>query len=693
MQVMDASASELVPMDLPAQPKTINLEVYDDTYAKEQVWYGRPYRSRYIYLGWDPYTKHMRTRPHLRYDLRTLDAQGISAGQIESAVLYLYNWRPINPEPFDVKIYPITQDWDHKQLEWNNQPSVGPTAITSTLNQRIGWEQFDITSIVKAQMKGDIPNYGIAIHKVLEYENGTWLCAIDGDTRMTVDGCTMATWPYVAVTTRAMRTIRPPNGKVEIIDHVVYLSWDKDQGKDTTYQVEYSHSDDFQAAILIESTNPSSEFHNLPKDELLYFRIRALDGDLISQWSTALMVTIPAPQPPPKPIPAPEAPGPTPAQQRPAPTLPKRETSPTLEAQTPESKVEVLGIKDKPEQIQPTKEIDCHFQYNIQQKDVKIVECDLPIPKIKADNHIKAEQEIHWISLTLAHKDLINTQIDLMSCKQLTWYDPRTWFWCVDTYLESETHIQELEYIYTANINKEILQSYPGIESSQILLQADKDFSGERVKVFANATFSQQLESGHWLDFNKLTDLSGEVVVPKAVSSLTLDGKPFHLPFDHNPGVTQWHGDTTYQSPHTGIDFGVSKENIYAIADGVVEAALWDSYYGSCKSGGNVLRIKQVNGMHSVYMHLSNYNDSDGVPLKKGDQVRAGELIGRTGNSGAWNCQSLGYHLHMEVRKGRYQSTHVDPVPYLSANWDAIPTLGASTYPARLTGDNPHPGR
>ena len=65
--------------------------------------------------------------------------------------------------------------------------------------------------------------------------------------------------------------------------------------------------------------------------------------------------------------------------------------------------------------------------------------------------------------------------------------------------------------------------------------------------------------------------------------------------------------------------------------------------------------------------------------------------MGLTGNTGKWNCQNLGYHLHFETRKERISSSHVNPVQYINADWNQVPTLNYKTYPGRLTGENPHP--
>ena len=170
---------------------------------------------------------------------------------------------------------------------------------------------------------------------------------------------------------------------------------------------------------------------------------------------------------------------------------------------------------------------------------------------------------------------------------------------------------------------------------------------------------------------------------PKNISN---SKKPFSFPFSKVIGVTQWHGDTAFQRPHKGIDFGATRENVLAVYDGTVVGKGWDSYNGKCFSGGNYLLIKQDNGMYTTYFHLEK------TSVNTGDRVKKGQIVGVSGNSGAWNCQKLGYHLHFETRKGRSQSTHVNPVDYINTDWSKVVTLNAKYIPGRLSGENPHPG-
>ena len=193
-------------------------------------------------------------------------------------------------------------------------------------------------------------------------------------------------------------------------------------------------------------------------------------------------------------------------------------------------------------------------------------------------------------------------------------------------------------------------------------------------------TWNISFENIDWDSFIPQEKDAGEEFPKEKVNK-----KPFGFPFEKIIGVTQWYGNTAYQQPHTGIDFGATKETIISPGDGEIVALGWDNFNGECFSGGNYLVLKHSNGMHTAYFHIEKYF------VKLGDLVKRGERIAVSGNSGKWNCQNLGYHLHFETRLGRYQDTHVNPIDYIDVNWEDVPTLGYRYNPGRLSGENPHP--
>lgn len=112
-------------------------------------------------------------------------------------------------------------------------------------------------------------------------------------------------------------------------------------------------------------------------------------------------------------------------------------------------------------------------------------------------------------------------------------------------------------------------------------------------------------------------------------------------------------------SNHGGQDFnpGLGAE-IQSIADGVVTLA----EDGEGSLGVHMMIEHQINGetITSVYAHMQH-----GTMLYSvGDVVKAGDVIGNTGNTG----MSTGPHLHFEIRLGGIDGTKVDPLDWLYAN-------------------------
>jgi murein DD-endopeptidase MepM/ murein hydrolase activator NlpD len=96
-------------------------------------------------------------------------------------------------------------------------------------------------------------------------------------------------------------------------------------------------------------------------------------------------------------------------------------------------------------------------------------------------------------------------------------------------------------------------------------------------------------------------------------------------------------------SDHRGIDIGVSYVNVYASGVGKVITATFSNSYGY------YVVIDHGGGVSTLYAHLSK------LSVKKNDQIKAGQLIGVSGNTG-W---STGPHLHYELR---INGDRVDPL-------------------------------
>jgi murein DD-endopeptidase MepM/ murein hydrolase activator NlpD len=99
---------------------------------------------------------------------------------------------------------------------------------------------------------------------------------------------------------------------------------------------------------------------------------------------------------------------------------------------------------------------------------------------------------------------------------------------------------------------------------------------------------------------------------------------------------------------HSGLDYySVMGGNIYAAASGRV------IYQGSLLLHGNTTMIDHGWGVYTLYAHQSEFL------VREGQQVSAGDLIGRVGSTG----RSSGPHMHWEIWVGGIQ---VDPLDWVN---------------------------
>jgi len=98
---------------------------------------------------------------------------------------------------------------------------------------------------------------------------------------------------------------------------------------------------------------------------------------------------------------------------------------------------------------------------------------------------------------------------------------------------------------------------------------------------------------------------------------------------------------------HTGIDIEAPMgAEVRATADGVVDFAGWYGEYG------NTVILNHSSGYTTLYAHLSK------IEVKPGQEVKAGQVLGRVGSTG----RSIGPHLHYEVR---LNGKHLNPSSFL----------------------------
>lgn len=131
-------------------------------------------------------------------------------------------------------------------------------------------------------------------------------------------------------------------------------------------------------------------------------------------------------------------------------------------------------------------------------------------------------------------------------------------------------------------------------------------------------------------------------------------------PVDPDTPVSSGYGYREGGEFHRGVDFPVPiGTSLRAMADGTVTAAQDQGVQGF---GGWVVLAHTIDGkpMSTVYGHI----DPGGVYVEVGQQVRAGDVIAASGNSG----QTTGPHLHFELHDSPdriQQYNPIDPTPIL----------------------------
>ncbi len=128
-----------------------------------------------------------------------------------------------------------------------------------------------------------------------------------------------------------------------------------------------------------------------------------------------------------------------------------------------------------------------------------------------------------------------------------------------------------------------------------------------------------------------------------AVETKTVDGVTFVRPGSGR--LTSGYG-RRWGRLHAGVDLAAGMgAPIRAVTDGTVLSSGTEGGYG------RAIRLLHSDGTVTLYGHMSS------LLVNQGDKVKAGQQIGREGNTG----QSTGPHLHFEV--------HINGAPVNPASW------------------------
>lgn len=153
-----------------------------------------------------------------------------------------------------------------------------------------------------------------------------------------------------------------------------------------------------------------------------------------------------------------------------------------------------------------------------------------------------------------------------------------------------------------------------------------------------NSAIKQDMSPARIAQINELND----ILFSRNTNAPAYPG-PYRAPLEAKRRTSQFADRRVYvyakgntaTSLHYGIDFGVPTGTpVFASGDGKIV------FSGNRISTGFTIAIEHAPGTFSLYYHL------DAILAAKGESVRAGTLIGRSGSTGL----STGPHLHWEFR-------------------------------------------
>ena len=136
----------------------------------------------------------------VQFSLAAMPTANIKSAQIQiyTGILHWGCGWPWAEDP-NFGLRNVTSDWNEMTIDWNSQPSVDPTPISSYTYAGIagvsdlkayGWVSFDVTDLYKGWADGSIPNHGVRI----SHDNGSCMNCSTAYFYSSDDGITSITY-------------------------------------------------------------------------------------------------------------------------------------------------------------------------------------------------------------------------------------------------------------------------------------------------------------------------------------------------------------------------------------------------------------------------------------------------------------------------------------------------------------------
>lgn len=187
------------------------------------------------------------------------------------------------------------------------------------------------------------------------------------------------------------------------------------------------------------------------------------------------------------------------------------------------------------------------------------------------------------------------------------------------------------------------------------LINAGIEVKGGADGVFGGATF---VALQNYQTANALT-VTGTLTTQTAVKlglvaapAVAISVFPVQGPCNYE---NTWHAPRGTDRKHLGVDIIAKEGNLlYAVADGTITKLYT---VGTDKLAGNGVRLTMADGTYFFYGHMQKI--ADGMTI--GTKVKAGQVVGFLGKTGATNTP----HLHIEVHPLGGEA--IDPTPVMAA--------------------------